>query len=198
MKVELTKPEFGEDIRGVVNAVLTMPLSVRHAFYKSEEGKAILKGIALEAENDKAPADALGDKREWDKVEIDKMVQKLQDASPEQKEVIFALLPGPIAGIVLNRLNSLSGKTPEEYARTEGEVPPGLEKGVRGPVKGTAGYFQWKQRLVATRASKAAISNAAKVKPGAPPPARVAKPKPVEKDSKDSKYSKFVKKAKKK
>ncbi|VVB50668.1 Uncharacterised protein [uncultured archaeon] len=204
MKIDYTKEQGNEDFRGAIQAILSMPPTVRHEFYKSAEGQAILKGIELTAENDKSPSEGLGDKREWDREEIEKMVQKLQDASPEQREIIFAILPGPVIGIVLNRLNSLAGKTPEAYARTEGEVPPGLEKGVRGPVKGTAGYFQWKQRLAATRAAKASITQAATKKPGAPPPAKAKKPtKPLPvkpgdgEDSEDSKYGKFVKKAKK-
>jgi len=208
MKVKLIKPSFSEDMRGVVQAVLTMPPTVRHEFYKSAEGQVILKGIELVAENDKTPAEALGDKREWDREEIEKLVQKVRDASPEDREIIYAILPGPIAGIVLNRLNSLAGMTPEQYARVEGEIPPGLEKGVRGPVKGTPGYFQWKQRLAATRAAKASITDAVKRKPtsfgNAPAVAAPSKKskKPVEKeeaaDSKESKYKNFVKKAKKK
>lgn len=204
MKIEYTYSGSSEDFRGAIQAILSMPPSVRHEFYKSEQGQKILKGIELVAENDKSPEEGLGDKREWDREEIEEMVKKIQDASPEQREIIFAILPGPVIGIVMNRLNSLAGMTPEAFAKTEGEIPPGMEKGVRGPVKGTAGYFQWRQRLAATRAARASISDAAKTKPGAPPPARMKKlkPKPEAEESssdedKESKYKKFVKKGKK-
>lgn len=163
MKIELHKPEFGEDKRGVLQAILSMPDSVRYAFYESSAGQVLIKGLELVAENDKDPKDALGDKREWSKEDIDELIQKLHEASPEQKEIIFQLLPGPIIGVIRNRLSSPDYKPRSEQAKIEG-----LDKGVRGPVKGTPGYFQWLERLRATRAAKRAVTDAAKKSPTAP------------------------------
>jgi len=185
MKISLHKPEFGEDARGVLQAVMTMPPDVRYKYYQSAEGRDLLKGMNLLAENDKTPAEALGDKREWDKKEIDDLIQQLNEASPEQKEIIFALLPGPVIGIVMNRLASTEGRTRSEDARVEGETDE-IEKGIRGPVKGTSGYFQWLERLKASRAAKRAVTDAAKKSPSLP---ATASTKPAVKPSDKKKVS---------
>jgi len=174
------KPEFSEDQRGMIQAVLTMPPVVRHEFYKSVEGQEFLKGIEMVAENDKTRAEALGDKREWTREDIEEMVNRIRTASPEDREMLLQIIPGTVIGIIQNRMNAPENRieqanVPDEFKKSikkiikkkafKKKVKKLIEKGIRGPVKGTPGYFQWLERLRASRSAKAAITSAAKKSP---------------------------------
>ena len=135
--MDLIKPKYSEELRTVLAYILTMPEVTRHSFYKSVEGQNIIKGLELEAENDKTRKESSGDTRKWDEAELEKVIQELHEAGPEQREALLQLLPGPVLSVIMNRLKG-----------------PSVEKGQRGPVKGTPGYFQWVEKLRASRAAK--------------------------------------------
>ncbi len=135
--MNLIKPKYTEEMRTILAYILTMPEVTRHTFYKSVEGQNIIKGLELEAENDKTPKESSGDTRKWDEAELKKILQQLHEAGPEQREALLQLLPGPVLSVIMNRLKE-----------------PSMEKGQRGPVKGTPGYFQWVEKLRASRAAK--------------------------------------------
>lgn len=148
----LIKPKYTEDLRTILTYILAMPDVTRHEFYKSVEGQNILKGIQLEAENDKSPKDSSGDTRKWDSEELDKIIKQVHEASPEQREAILSILPGPVVSMILARIKPIEGEGNEKLVKGVGTGMPGT--GVRGPQKGTAGYEQWKAKLALTRAAK--------------------------------------------
>lgn len=151
----LVKPQYTEDLRTILAFILGMPDVTRHEFYKSVEGKNILKGIQLEAENDKSPKDSSGATRKWDKEELDKIIKQVHEASPEQREALLQLLPGPVVSMILSRIKPIDGEeSGVKIVKGMGTGMPGAGGGVRGPQKGTPGYEQWKAKLQMTRAAK--------------------------------------------
>lgn len=151
----LIKPKYTEDLRTILSFILGMPEVTRHEFYKSVEGQNILKGIQIEAENDKTPRQSSGDTRKWDKEELDKVIKQVHEASPEQREAILQLLPGPVVSMILARIKPIAGEEPDvKLVKGVGTgAPAGTGTGVRGPQKGTPGYEQWKAKLQMTRAA---------------------------------------------
>jgi len=150
----LFKPKYTEDYRTILTYIMKMPEVTRHEFYKSVEGQNILKGLFIEAENDKSPKDSSGASRKWDAEELDKIIKELHNASPEQREALLQILPGPAIATILARTQPIEGEGDKKVVKGMGNAVPGAGTGVRGPQKGTPGYEQWKEKLRATRAAK--------------------------------------------
>jgi len=164
-KEELTK---SEEFRTIIESIMIMPDTTRHRFYESPEGKNIIKGLQLEAENDKTYT---GAGHQMTKNELDELIDRLFQCSVEQRHAIIQMLPGPVISVLMNAL-----KEPKPYpminerAQIKKSVEDEVEKGIgavspstgvatgtggrRGPVKGTPGYESWHAHLIATRAAK--------------------------------------------
>jgi hypothetical protein len=172
--MELYKPEpkENEDFRTILNTITDMPDSVRHSFFKSHDGQEIIKGLELQDETDKKYT---GAKHQMDKKELDELWLKLYHSSVEQRQAIISMLPGPVIAVLLDNLKE-PATMPDRNERAEIHKSLELEKGIRGPVKGTPGYEQWVQKLRATRAAKKQATEAAQSSSGAPP-AAAGKPK---------------------
>lgn len=170
-----------EDFKTAVWSVVSMPPTARYAFAKSIQGQEFIKGIQMVAENNKPSDKQFG--MSWTVEEIDELNEAVIHASPEDQEIIFSLLPGPVASIIHNRMsqnkidkpdysnwtkvkgdayqNIKTGKDnkdvdrkvekavrieslgPQYFANGIIQKDEELEKGIRGPVKGTPGYDKW-------------------------------------------------------
>jgi hypothetical protein len=152
--MNLYKPAVSEEFRTILNAIIDMPEVKRHEFYKSTEGKAILKG--LEMEDTSVLPD--GAEHQMDQKELDELWEKFYHSSVEQRNAIIQMLPGPVVSVLLNNLAE-KAKEPDinERAVIKGMAgAPSVPSGGmgRGPRKGSQNYYKWLEGIRASRAAK--------------------------------------------
>jgi len=173
-----------ENLQTSLLAIRQMPEKVRHAFYLTEVGKEVIKGLQLEDETRKK---AGKDGMTWTENEIEEALVKLRAASSDDFKKILQLLPGPVQAIAT-----------EHFKKERQNI--GLNKStqvvplIKGAKVGSAGYEIWlaKRRTHNKNTqpeSKVAVSSKTPLAPKAPtaPKIPVAKPKA-------GKYSTFLNK----
>lgn len=184
MKVELEKST--ENLQTSVVAILQMTPKNREKFYASEEGRDIMKGLFLEAEqNKKARADGMN----WTPEELEETIIKLRDASEDDFKIFIQLLPSPVWNRISEHVNTARANN--------GLSPTVIEKGAR---IGSAGYELWlakrrQHQNIEHADSDKPLSGGVK-KPKAP---KVVKPagQKTPKSPKPVGYGKFIAKKKK-
>lgn len=162
--MELFRPEFlNEDQRTMLNYITHLPYTERGAFFGSAQGQAMLKGLDLTPENQKSSKDASGATRKWDEAELEKLMQELRNASPDQTELILALVPGNVISVVISRLDNEKKSREAIQNEVHKSIQADFEKGIgtglpgtgrRGPVAGTPGYQKWLMSIRLSRAAK--------------------------------------------
>src|SRR5665213_1547678 len=115
--MNLYKPEKSEELHTILAYLLEMPASTRHTFYKSIEGKNILNGLrkgGLEMTDTSELPD--GAEKQYTKEELQEQLNKLYEASEEQRHAILSLLPGPVVSVLLDALKD-APKLPDTNER---------------------------------------------------------------------------------
>jgi hypothetical protein len=186
MKVELEKNS--ENLQTSILAIMQMTPKNREKFYASEAGRDIVKGLFLEAEQDKkAKADGMN----WTEDDIERTIIALRNASEDDFKIFLQLLPGPIQGRISEHF--------KKERQNNGLSPTVIEKGAR---IGSAGYELWlaKRRQhsnVAHSDLNKPMSGGSKT-PKAPKPVKPAKAPKGPKTPKPIGYGKFIAKKPKK
>jgi hypothetical protein len=172
-----------ENLKTSILSILQMTPKNREKFYASENGRDIIKGLFLEAENYKK---AYSDGMNWTPEELEETIIKLRESSEDDFKIFLQLLPGPVQTRISEYVNKARSNN--------GLSPTVIEKGAR---VGTAGYEKWlakrRQHMqVAHSSSDTPIKTGSKA-PKAPKPPKPVVPKGP-KSPKLVGYGKFISK----
>ena len=99
--VEMIKTN--EDLKTSIDTILRMPPTVKEAYLKTPEGQFLVKGIVMQAENSRPDNKQFG--TSWTPEEIEELNEEVRKASPEDRELILALLPGSVISCLHNRMD---------------------------------------------------------------------------------------------
>jgi hypothetical protein len=154
-----------EDFKTALLAVTKMIPADRHKFYATENGKEIIKGLVLAAENNKK-ANAEG--MTWSPEEIEATIVALRAASEDDFKKFIQLLPAHIAGKISEHVNTARSNNGLNKSET-------LEKGAK---KDTPGYYLWLQKR-RTHNKVGMKEYTAPMKRTSSKPVEVKKPAPV-------------------
>jgi hypothetical protein len=114
--VELYKTN--EDLKTSIETILRMPPTVKEAFLKTEEGQFLVKGIVLQSENNRPDNKQFG--TSWTPGEIEELNEEIRKASPEDRELILALLPSPVISCLHNRMEKEETLAYDNWTKVKG------------------------------------------------------------------------------
>ena len=163
-----------ENLQTSILSIMQMTPKNREKFYASEAGRDIVKGLFLEAENDKK---AMANGMNWTQEDIEATIIALRAASEDDFKTFLQLLPGPVQTKITEHF---------KFERQNNGIEPNvIEKGAK---IGTAGYETWLAKKRAHNpGKKVEVKVAPKVNPKMNKPAAIETPKPKA-------YGKFLKK----
>jgi hypothetical protein len=119
-----------ENLRTSLLAIMQMVPKDRHRFYASENGREIVKGLFLEAEqNKKTRADGTN----WTEEDIQRTIYALRNASEDDFKIFLQLMPSPVAYRVSEHFKKERQLNPISKSKS-------IDKGAK---IGTAGYELW-------------------------------------------------------
>lgn len=185
---ELSKTN--EDLKTSLFSIFFLPPSARLNLYKSVEGKQLIKGIQMMAENTKPDNKQFG--VDWTEKEISELNQAVIEASPEDREILVSLIPSPVLSIIYDRMNK--DKKPEysDWVKVKGAASAegGRTDISKGATKDTPGYDQWVAKIRAKRAGSGTVTPDAMTRPTKFSPGSLKSPK-------QKKYKHFIRQVKK-
>jgi len=170
IRANLDMVKSNEDLQTAILAVENMAPAAKELFFKSVAGKEFYKGIQMIAENNKPANKQFG--MSWSEEEIEALNNAVRKASPEEAELLVSLLPGPVAGIIMDRLHKENKMTKDQYSdwvKVQGaEKRQDISKAVRGKNEkdtkeqalekgariGDVGYDSWLEKIREKRRAK--------------------------------------------
>jgi hypothetical protein len=178
-----------EDLKTSIFSIFYLPPSARHELYKSVEGKQLIKGLRMIAENAKPDTKRQG--VDWTPEEIEELNEAIITASPEDREILVSLVPSPVMSILHDRMNQKKTEPYGDWVKIKGasQGEGGRTDISKGAKVGTPGYDAWVEKIRAKRAggsvSPDAMTRPTKYKPG------------NAKSPKNKKYKHFIRRVKK-
>lgn len=179
-----------EDLKTSIFSIFFLPPTTRHELYKSLEGKHLIKGIQMLAENNKPDNKQFG--TDWTEKEISELNEAIIQASPEDREILVSLVPSPVMAIIHDRMNPKPVPSYGDWIKIDGpESGEGARKDIaKGAKQGTPGYDQWVEKIRAKRGAGGMVSPDANTRPTKFKPGKIQSPK-------NKKYKHFIRRVKK-